>query len=258
MTSSNESNKWAVVTGASDGIGRALVHELGEKGFNILAIGRSQRKMAELVAEFKGPRFLEVHTMEFNRPGSAEALKAVIAGKKIEVFSPTAGFGSSGNFVDLDLAKEMEMIDVNCRAVVEQTQLFARIFKQQGRGTLIMFSSVLGFAGAGTTSTYAATKNFIQSFSEGLRAELKPSGVNVLTVCPALTNTGFAQASKMSFSTADSAGSVAKGIVKNLGTSRTLYPTPRAKFLVSSLAIVSRETRVALLSKIMGGMQSVH
>ena len=258
MSSSAESRSWAVVTGASDGIGRALVHELSKQNFNVLAIGRSQKKLDELVAEFKGETLLEVHTMEFNSPGSAEAIQRLVGDKQVHVFSPTAGFGSSGDFVDLNLSKELEMIDVNCRAVVEQSQLFAQRFKDQGAGTLIMFSSILGFSGAGTSATYAATKNFIQAFSEGLRFELKPFGVKVLTICPALTSTGFAEASKMSFSSADSAASVAQGIVKKLGKSATVYPTPRARFLAFSLVMVPRSIRVLILSKVMGDMQSGH
>jgi short-subunit dehydrogenase len=258
MAISPESKSWAVVTGASDGIGRALVHELGKHNYNVLAIGRSQKKLDSLAAEYQGEGALELHTLEFNNSGSAEKIIDLVAGKNVEVFSPTAGFGSSGNFVDLDLSKELEMIDVNCRAVVEQSQFFAKKFKAQGRGTLIMFSSVLGMSGAGTTATYAATKNFIQAFSEGLRSELRQFGVNVLTVCPGLTNTGFASASKMSFSSADSAEDVAKGIVKKLGKSGTLYPTPRAKFLGFSLSLLSRKTRSVMLSKVMSGMQSGH
>lgn len=258
MNSSAESKSWAVVTGASDGIGRALVHELGQKGLNVLAIGRSETKLNDLVAEYRGHGALEVHTIEFNSAGSAEAIRLLVGDKKVSVFSPTAGFGSSGNFNDLDLDRELEMVDVNCRAVVEQSQFFARIFKEQRNGTIVMFSSVLGLSGAGTSATYAATKNFIQAFSEGLRSELMPFGVKVLTVCPGLTNTGFAAASKMSFSSADSAAAVAQGIVKNLENSKTLFPTARAKFLGFALGTVTRNVRVSILSRVMSGMQSAH
>lgn len=257
MTNSTN-NKWAVVTGASDGIGRALVHELGAQGFNIVAVGRSEAKMAELVAEFKGASTLETYTMEFNTPGSASALAKLVGGKTVEIFSPTAGFGSSGDFVDLDIAKELEMIDVNCRAVVEQTQFFAKKFKAAGSGNIIMFSSILGMSGAATSATYSATKNFIQAFSEGLREELKPHGVNVLTVCPGLTNTGFAQASQMNFGSADTPIDVARGIVNALGSTKTLYPTSRATVLGVMLSLVSRNMRVGMLSKVMRGMQSNH
>ena len=258
MSVGSNVGKWAVVTGASDGIGRALVHELAKHNFNILAIGRSSQKMAALVAEFNGATTLEAHVLNFSKPGSGIAIQELAAGKNIQLFSPTAGFGSSGVFDQLDLAKELEMIDVNCRAVLEQTQAFARQFKEQKTGTIVMFSSILGLSGAGTSATYAATKNFIHSFSEGLRSELAEYGVNVLTVCPTITDTGFAAASKMSFSSADSAESVAKGIAANLGKSKTLYPTPRAKFLGLVLNCMPRSARVMVLTRVMSGMQGGH
>lgn len=255
MVASNES-KWAVITGASDGIGRALVHELGNQGFNILAVGRSAAKLEALKSEYKGRGELEAHTMDFAKPGSGEDLQGLAAGKAVELFIPAAGFGSSGNFVNLPLDTELEMVDVNCRAVVEQSQWFAQKFERQKQGTLILFSSLLGTAGSGTSAVYAATKNFVHAFAEGLRVELKPAGVKVLTICPGPTNSGFAQASQMTYSGADNSADVAKGIVKSLGKNGTIYPAARARFLGFTLSTVPRSIRVSILTSVMRGLQT--
>ena len=255
MVAANES-KWAVITGASDGIGRALVHELGNQGYNVLAVGRSAAKLEALKSEYKGSGELQAHTMDFGKPGSGEDLQGLVANKAVELFIPAAGFGSSGNFVDLPLDTELEMVDVNCRAVVEQTQWFAQKFERQRHGTLILFSSLLGTAGSGTSAVYAATKNFIHAFAEGLRVELKCAGVKVLTICPGPTNSGFAQASQMTYSGADSASDVAKGIVKSIGKNGTVYPASRARFLGFTLSTVPRSIRVAILTNVMRGLQS--
>lgn len=254
--SSTNPTKWAVITGASDGIGRALVHELGGKGYNILAVGRSAFKLEALKSEYKGGGLLEAHPINFSKKGSGEELQSLVTDKTVELFIPAAGFGSSGNFVDLDLDTEIQMIDVNCRAVVEQTQWFAQKFERQKHGTLILFSSLLGTAGSGTSAVYAATKNFIHAFAEGLRVELKPAGVKVLTICPGPTNSGFAQASQMTYSGADSASDVAKGIVKSIGKNGTIYPAARARFLGLTLSTVPRSIRVAILTSVMRGLQS--
>ena len=255
MVATKES-KWAVITGASDGIGRALVHELGNRGFNVLALGRSAAKLETLKAEYKGTGELQAHTMDFSTPGSGEDLQGLVADKAVELFIPAAGSGSSGNFVDLPLDTELAMVDVNCRAVVEQTQWFAQKFEGQKHGTLILFSSLLGTAGSGTSAVYAATKNFIHAFAEGLRVELKPAGVKVLTICPGPTNSGFAQASQMTYSGADSAADVAKGIVKSIGKNGTIYPAARARFLGFTLGTVPRGIRVEILTTVMRGLQS--
>ena len=256
MNSSNPT-KWAVITGASDGIGRALVHELGGRGYNVLALGRSANKLEQLKSEYQGAGQLEAHPINFSVAGSGEALQSLVTDKAVEVFIPAAGFGSSGDFVDLDLDTELQMIDVNCRAVVEQTQWFAQKFERQKQGTLILFSSLLGTAGSGTSAVYAATKNFIHAFAEGLRVELKPSGVKVLTICPGPTTSGFAQSAQMTYSGADSASAVAKGIVEAIGKNRTIYPATRAQFLGFTLSTVPRSVRVLILTSVMKSLRSI-
>ena len=256
MKNSNQ-NKWAVVTGASDGIGRALVLELSKQNYNIIAIGRSATKLEPLKANWAAATELQVHTIDFAKAGSNEALQGLVADKFVEIFAPAAGFGSSGNFFDLDLNTEMQMVDVNCRAVVEQTQWFAQKFERQKSGTLIFFSSLLGTAGAGTSAVYAATKNFIHAFAEGLRVELKPAGVKVLTICPGPTTSGFAQSAQMTYSGADSASAVAKGIVKAIGKNSTIYPAARARFLGFTLSTVPRSVRVLILTSVMKSLRSI-
>ena len=249
-------NTWAVITGASDGIGKALALKLGKKGYSVLAIGRSAQKLEALKAEFVGAGKLETHTIDVSKPGSGEHLQGLVADKTVELFVPAAGFGSSGNFTDLDLDFDLKMVDVNCRAVVEQTQWFAQKFEHQKHGTLVFFSSLLGIGGAGTSTVYAATKNFIHAFSEGLREELRPAGVKVLTICPGPTITGFAAAADMSFGSADTAAEVAEGIVKAIGKNGSIYPAPRARFLGFALGLVPRATRVKMLTSSMAKMQS--
>ncbi|MFM7030338.1 MAG: SDR family NAD(P)-dependent oxidoreductase [Micrococcales bacterium] len=254
----NDSENWAVVTGASDGIGRALSLVLGAKGYSVIAVGRSEAKLMALESSFTGSGKILTHSVDLSVPGSAAVLESLVAGKNVTVFAPAAGFGSSGNFTGLNLQNELSMIDVNCRSVVEQTQWFAQAFAAHGTGSIVLFSSLLGTAGAGTSAVYAATKNFIHAFAEGLRQELKKSGVNVLTVCPGPTTSGFAQVSQMTYSGADTAEDVAKGIVRSISKNGTIYPAPRARLLGFTLGTVPRSLRVGILTSVMSGLQQKH
>lgn len=91
----------------------------------------------------------------------------------------SAGFGTSGPFVDSDLESELEMIDVNCRAVAALGHHFGRRFANQRRGGMILMSSLVAFQGVPRAANYAATKAYVQSLAEGLRIELAPFGVDV-------------------------------------------------------------------------------
>ena len=111
-------------------------------------------------------------------------------GLDVGLVAAVAGFGTSGRFVDNPLDRELDMVDVNCRAVVELSHHFARRFVAQRRGGLILMSSLVAFQGVPRAATYAATKAFIQTFAEGLRLELAPSGVDVVASAPGPVRSG--------------------------------------------------------------------
>ena len=95
-----------------------------------------------------------------------------------------AGFGTSGPFLDSDLTQELEMLDVNCRALLSQSLHFGRRFAERGRGGLILLASLVGFQGAPFSANYAATKAYVQSLAEALHVELALRGVDVLASAP--------------------------------------------------------------------------
>lgn len=106
-----------------------MVHEIGARGYNVLAVGRTASKLEALTSEYHGVGLLEAHSLNFSKEGSGEELRSLVTDKTVDLFIPAAGFGSSGNFVDLEIDNELHMVNVNCRGVVEQTQWFAQKFE---------------------------------------------------------------------------------------------------------------------------------
>jgi len=178
-----------------------------------------------------------------------------LLGLDVGLFVAAAGFGTTGPFIDSNLDDELAMIDVNCRAVVGLTHGFARRLARRGAGGIVLFGSLVGFQGVPQTANYAATKAFVQSFAEGLRLELKPTGVEVLATAPGPTHSGFAAHASMTMSSAADPDVVARSTLRSLGRrSSTVRPGGLAKLLGFSLIMLPRWARVRLMGTIMSGM----
>lgn len=246
----------ALVTGASDGIGRAFAEALAAQGLNLVLIARRepvlQRLARDLVA--KHGVTVEVMAADLSVPGAVDGILTRTASLPIGLLVASAGFGSIGPFLELDAGTEANMVDVNCRSVVELTHGLATRMAAQGRGGVVLFSSIVGFSGAPFSSTYAATKGFVQSFAEGLAVELRPAGISVLSVAPGPVGTGFAARAGMQMGKAETPETVARASLAALAAGGTLRPGFLAKLLGWSLAMMPRWGRVRLLGQIMKGM----
>src|SRR5439155_24180987 len=108
-----------------------------------------------------------------------------------------AGFGSMGEFAKLDLARELNMIDLNVRSLVELTHLFLQPMRERKRGSIVNVASTASFQPVPFMATYAATKAFVLSFSEALWEENRPYGIQVMALCPGVTQTSFVEAARM-------------------------------------------------------------
>jgi short-subunit dehydrogenase len=185
---------------------------------------------------------------------SIEKIKTESDQLDVGLFVAAAGFGTSGNFVNSNILDELNMVDVNCRSVVEQTYYFSNLMASKKRGGIVLFSSLVAFQGTPYSATYSATKSFIQNFAEGLHVELKPLGVSVLAAAPGPVNSGFAQRAKMQMGFSSKPESIAKGILGALGKKVTVRPDFLSKFLGWSLLLLNRWLRVLAMKQIMGGM----
>jgi short-subunit dehydrogenase len=187
--------KWAVVTGASAGIGRALAAELAAGGAHLVLTARRRDRLEELAREFStkyGVRS-EICTADLTMRSGPEEIFAFTNGKGIDVdlLVNNAGFGAYGEFASMDLARVLEMIQVNVAAVTHLTHLYLQPMIARKRGDILIVSSTAAFQGVPYLAPYCATKGFDLLFAEALAEEVRMYGIRVCALCPGSTTTEF-------------------------------------------------------------------
>src|SRR5215211_2099554 len=187
-----------LITGASSGIGAAFARKLAARGRNVFLVARSEDKLIALCNELGRLTSIRAQYVALdlreNDAGTQLLEEAGKRGLEIEMLINNAGFGSMGDFAKLDLDHELEMIQLNVRAVVDLTHRFLGPMRERKRGTIINVASTAGFQAVPYMATYAATKAFVLSFSEALWDENRPHGVHVMALCPGVTETNFFEA----------------------------------------------------------------
>jgi short-subunit dehydrogenase len=249
-----------LVTGASDGIGRAIAHQLGALGFHLVLAARRAPALEGLAAELRSAHGIEAHpcAVDLSTSAGVDALLAACGALDVGLLVAAAGFGTSGEFVDGVLDEELSMIDVNCRALAALTHVFARRFVARGRGGVVLMSSLVAFQGVPRSANYAATKAYVQTFAEALHQELRPRGVDVLASAPGPVHSGFGARASMRMGRAQTPDEVAGATLAALGRRATVRPGLLAKLLELSLAFLPRWARVRMMGVVMGGMTRHH
>lgn len=252
----NKYGAWAVVTGASDGIGKETATLLAAAGLNLVLVARRRRVLESLATDLTD-RFsvnVQVIATDLSSPDAVSDLIRQTNHLNVGLLVAAAGYGTSGRFIDLPVEQETNMLDLNCRAVVTLSHHFGRRFANQERGGIILFSSLVAFQGVPMSANYAATKAYIQSLAEGLHAELAPFGVDVLASAPGPINSGFATRANMQMNMALQPDVVARETLRALGHKTTVRPGFLSKFLIGSLSFLPRPVRVRVMGQIMGSM----
>lgn len=247
---------WAIVTGASDGIGCAMAHELARAGLNLVLVARRRATLEHLASNLHQHYNIETRVIDadLSNPQSVQDVMAATHDLDLGLFVGCAGFGTSGRLIDSNLEQELNMIDVNCRAVLAMTQQFGQRFAQQKRGGIILMSSIVAFQGVPLAANYAATKAYIQSLAEGLHAEMAPLGVDVIASAPGPVHSGFAERAQMRLNQALQPETVARETLQALGRKTTVRPGILTKFLSGSLSMLPRSGRVRAMARVMKGM----
>jgi short-subunit dehydrogenase len=246
---------WAVVTGASDGIGRAVAHQLARLGLSLVLVARREDRLQALAQDLRAHGVeVVVVPLDLAAREATSALAHATEGLDVGLFVAAAGFGTSGAFLSQRLEDESAMVDVNCRAVLEQAHVFAPRLAQRGRGGIVLFGSLVGFQGVPRAAAYAATKAFVQSLAEGLALELGPRGVDVLSSAPGPVATGFAARAGMQMDRTVTPDAVARGTLAALGRRTTVRPGFWSWFLEALLTGLPRWARSRILAGVMAGM----
>jgi short-subunit dehydrogenase len=191
--------KWALVTGASAGIGEALAVELAAAGVNLALTARRQDRLEALAGRL-GKEFgiqTRVIVADLEQPDAPEKIFAATegAGLAIDVLVNNAGFGYYGEFAKGEPARQAAMVQVNCTAVVYLTNLFLPRMVARKRGDILIVASTAAYQPVAYLATYAATKVFDRYLAEALAEEVKRHGVRVSALCPGPTESEFGQVS---------------------------------------------------------------
>lgn len=188
----------ALVTGASSGIGAAIADSLAQRGHALTLVARREDRLTELAAELHESHGVPVGVVacDLADPPQRDQLAATIEelGLDVEVLVNNAGFGYAGDFVDADRERQVEMVRVNCETVVDMCGRYLPAMVQRRRGAAINVASMAAFQPLPGSTTYAATKAFVLSFTEALHQELKGTGVTATAVCPGPVRTEFMDA----------------------------------------------------------------
>ena len=254
------SGKWALVTGASAGIGKAIGEQLSGAGANLVLTARRADRLAALAADLRSKHGIEVEVFQADlaKPGAAREVHAFTSGKAIEVelLVNNAGFGVFGYIHDMPEDRLLEMIQVNCSAVVELTRWYLPAMVARRHGDILIVASTAGFQAVPFISAYAATKAFDLLFAEGIAEEVRPFGVRVCALCPGSTNTEFQQVARQpdrAFRFAETAEKVARVGLEGLANGRTcVISGARNRWMVLSQRLAPRNFVTRVAAKVMG------
>ncbi len=187
--------KTTLITGASSGIGAEFARQYAVRGTNLCLVARSaetlQKMCAELSVQYKiDAQFI---ALDLSTPDAPQKLADETArrGLSVDTLINNAGFGAIGDFGTVDLARQLNMIDLNIKSLVALTHLYLPPMRVAKSGVIINVASVAAFQGVPYMNVYSATKAFVLSFSEALAEETRADGVQVLALCPGATETKF-------------------------------------------------------------------
>ncbi|MEM1055690.1 MAG: SDR family oxidoreductase [Bacteroidota bacterium] len=243
---------WALVTGASSGIGRGFATELARRGLHLVLVARRESALTDLAASL--PTETRVVPADLGTEAGLLAVETATADLDVGLLVASAGFGTSGPFVDAPFAEERAMLDVNVGAVLRQAHHFGGRLAARGRGGMILLGSLVGFQGTPYAAHYAATKAYVQTLAEALSVELKPRGVDVLSVAPGPVATEFADVADMQMGATVPVSTVVEQSLQALGRKQTVRPGLLTKVLNAGLRSVPRWGSVRIMERVMGGM----
>jgi len=188
---------WAVVTGASSGLGAIFADQLAQRGQSLVLAGRDQARLsavAQQVGQIAPDIDVELVVGDLGTDAGIEALVSHLEGRAIDVLVNNAGFGTYGKFAELDAGREHDLVAVNVDALVRLTHAVLPGMLARGRGGIVNVASTIAFQPGPYQATYGASKAFVLSLSQALWAETRGSGVTVTALCPGPTHTGFVDA----------------------------------------------------------------
>ncbi len=184
---------WAIVTGASAGIGAEFARQIAGKGLNVVLVARRAQKLEDLANKLQQKYGVEtrVVALDLTTPDFLSTLREATADLEVGLLVNNAGAAELGGFLDNSIESELRILDLNVRAPMALSHAYGRDFSKKGRGGIVILSSMVGLVGVSGFTNYAATKAYDLILAEGLAKELGPQGVDVIGVAPGFTESEY-------------------------------------------------------------------
>ncbi|MBR0090996.1 MAG: SDR family oxidoreductase [Lachnospiraceae bacterium] len=242
----------ACITGASSGIGREFARQLSAQGFDLILVARSENKLKEVAAKCNTD--CEVFVCDLSRTEECNRLLAYLSDREIAMFINNAGFGNIGLFEENDIARDLEMIDVNVRAMHILAHGILKQMKKRDRGYLLNVASVAGLMPGGPLmATYYATKAYVVSLTNAIAEELNhaESRVRVFALCPGPVDTEFNDVAGVKFSLPGiSARNCVRACLKDMRKGKTvIVPGLTVRALQTGAKFMPRKMLMKVLMK---------
>ncbi len=232
----------AIITGASKGIGRAMAEELANRKTDLLLIARNEDLLKETTELFSSKYGIKANyiAIDLAIEGAAKKIYDCCIEKKynIHILINNAGYGLSGHFENYTLEEHLAVMRINMNVIVELCSYFLPMLRDQEKAYILNIASQTSFQAVPGLNIYAASKAFLQSFSRGLRYELRNTNVSVTVACPGSTDTDFANRAKV--------GAKALKAAKTFN----MNPASVAEAAINAMYSGKAETTIGLINKI--------
>ncbi len=242
---------WALVAGASVGIGAYFARALAQRGLSLVLLARRRGPLESLAAELSQKHRVQtkVLALDLTSPGLLAAVAEGTRDLEVGLVVCNAALSLMSGFLELELDDVLRSVDVNVRAPLVLAHLFGRQMAVRGRGGLVLMSSVAGIIGSPYSATYAGSKAFLLNFGDSLWAELEPRGVDVVTCAAGPTETPtYAQVRTSSFPPAMNPEHVVSAALGALGRRPRVVPGLFNRLTTWLLAPLPRATRLRMVA----------
>lgn len=251
MTFSERYGPWAIIVGASEGIGAAWAHALARRGLNVVLVARREQALKEVAEAIKKAHGVQVATVvaDAASPDLMTAIEAV--DHDIGLYVHNAAYSPGGDFLKRQVADQLKAVDVNVRAPVLLSHFFGQKFVARGRGGIVLMSSLTALQGTPNIATYGATKSFNLALGEALHSELKPLGVDVLVCCAGATLTRpYLEVTRPAVSPGElEPEAVVEAALRQLGKRAYMIPGAFNRFAAFAMSrLLSRATAIKILA----------
>lgn len=211
--------KTALITGASGGIGAEFAKVFAREGYHLIIVARSEDKLLKLANDLQSKHRVNVQVIpkDLTQPDAAQALFDELNGQQIDVLVNNAGYATYGAFVESDMQRELNEIQLNVTTLTALTRLFLPAMVERRSGYVLNVASTAAFQPGPLMAVYYATKAYVLSLSEALAKEVEDSGVMVSALCPGPTQSGFQERADMTESRLVQGGLMSAAQVAEIG-----------------------------------------